>query len=541
MVSEGDVADLIMIGGAVWTAVEGSPIAEAVAVQDGRIIAVGSNQEIQDLMHSRTRVIELNGRTVTPGFIDAHMHFISGGIQLSSLDLRKATTPEEFVIRIREFTKSVPSGTWITGGNWDHELWGGLLPRRDWIDHFTQAHPVLVQRLDGHMALANSLALEMSGIANKTGDPPGGSIVRDEAGLPSGVLKDQAITLVRNVIPLATVEETKRALEAAAQHALSRGITQVHDMGGWNNLDMMGWANLEVYHQAHSEGHLPLRVYSVVPMSSWKRMKDYVSINGRGDDRLWWGGVKAFVDGSLGSATAWFHKAYLGESGNTGLTTTDTAELQGWIEGADKAGLQSIVHAIGDRANDWLLDVYEDLVANHGKRDRRLRIEHAQHLSQSAIVRFSEQGVIASMQPYHAVDDGRWAAKRIGPERIKRAYAFGALLDTGATLAFGSDWTVAPLDPILGIDAAVTRQTLDGVNPDGWMPEERISLEQALLAYTAGAAKAGFSEDRSGSLENSKLADLVVLSENLFEISSSDIGNVEVDMTLVDGEVVYDR
>ncbi len=541
MVSEGDVADLIMIGGAVWTAVEGSPIAEAVAVQDGRIIAVGSNQEIQDLMHSRTRVIELNGRTVTPGFIDAHMHFISGGIQLSSLDLRKATTPEEFVIRIREFAKSVPSGTWITGGNWDHELWGGLLPRRDWIDHFTQAHPVLVQRLDGHMALANSLALEMSGIANKTGDPPGGSIVRDEAGLPSGVLKDQAITLVRNVIPLATVEETKRALEAAAQHALSRGITQVHDMGGWNNLDMMGWANLEVYHQAHSEGHLPLRVYSVVPMSSWKRMKDYVSINGRGDDRLWWGGVKAFVDGSLGSATAWFHKAYLGESGNTGLTTTDTAELQGWIEGADKAGLQSIVHAIGDRANDWLLDVYEDLVANHGKRDRRLRIEHAQHLSQSAIVRFSEQGVIASMQPYHAVDDGRWAAKRIGPERIKRAYAFGALLDTGATLAFGSDWTVAPLDPILGIDAAVTRQTLDGVNPDGWIPEERISLEQALLAYTAGAAKAGFSEDRSGSLENSKLADLVVLSENLFEISSSDIGNVEVDMTLVDGEVVYDR
>ncbi|MEO2121777.1 MAG: amidohydrolase family protein, partial [bacterium] len=210
------MADLIMIGGAVWTAVEGSPIAEAVAVQDGRIIAVGSNQEIQDLMHSRTRVIELNGRTVTPGFIDAHMHFISGGIQLSSLDLRKATTPEEFVIRIREFTKSVPSGTWITGGNWDHELWGGLLPRRDWIDHFTQAHPVLVQRLDGHMALANSLALEMSGIANKTGDPPGGSIVRDEAGLPSGVLKDQAITLVRNVIPLATVEETKRALEAAA-------------------------------------------------------------------------------------------------------------------------------------------------------------------------------------------------------------------------------------------------------------------------------------------------------------------------------------
>jgi len=535
------VADLVMIGGMVWTAVEGSPIAEAVAVQDGRIIAVGSNQEIQDLVHSRTRVIELNGRTVTPGFIDAHMHFISGGFQLSGLDLREATTPEEFVIRIREFAESVPSGTWITGGNWDHELWGGLLPRSDWIDPFTQAHPVLVQRLDGHMALANSLALKMSGVATKTGDPPGGFIVRDEAGLPLGVLKDQAIALVRKVIPPATVEATKRALQSAARHTLSRGITQVHDMGGWNNLDMMGWANLEVYQQAHSEGHLPLRIYSVVPMSSWRRMKDYVSTNGRGDDRLWWGGVKAFVDGSLGSATAWFHEAYLDESGNTGLTTTDTAELQSWIEGADKAGLQPIVHAIGDGANDWLLDIYEDLVASHGTRDRRLRVEHAQHLSQSAIGRFSKQGVIASMQPYHAVDDGRWAAKRIGPERIKRAYAFGSLLDTGATLAFGSDWTVAPLDPILGIDAAVTRRTLDGVNPDGWMPEERISLEQALLAYTAGAAKAGFSEDRSGSLENGKLADLVVLSENLFEIHSSDIGNVEVDMTLVDGEVVYDR
>ncbi|MBU01234.1 MAG: amidohydrolase [Gemmatimonadetes bacterium] len=535
------MADLIMIGGTVWTAVEALPLAEAVAVQNGRVIAVGTNQEIQDLMHSRTRVIELNGRTVTPGFIDAHMHFISGGFQLSGLDLREATTPEEFVIKIKEFAESVPSGTWITGGNWDHELWGGLLPRNDWIDPFTQAHPVLVQRLDGHMALANSLALKMSGVATKTGDPPGGSIVRDEAGLPSGVLKDQAIALVREVIPPTTVEATKRALQSAAQHTLSCGITQVHDMGGWNNLDMMGWANLEVYHQAHSEGHLPLRVYSVVPMSSWRRMKDYVSTNGRGDDRLWWGGVKAFVDGSLGSATAWFHEAYLGESGNTGLTTTDTAELQGWIEGADKAGLQPIVHAIGDRANDWLLDIYEDLVANHGTRDRRLRVEHAQHLSQSAVGRFSKQGVIASMQPYHAVDDGRWAAKRIGPERIKHAYAFRSLLDTGATLAFGSDWTVAPLDPMLGIDAAVTRRTLDRANPDGWMPEERISLEQALLAYTAGAAKAGFSEDRSGSLENGKLADLVVLSENLFEIHSSDIRNVEVDMTLVDGEVVYDR
>lgn len=535
------MADLVMIGGAVWTAVEGIPLAEALAVKDGRVIAIGSNQDIQALIRSRTRVIELNGRTVTPGFIDAHMHFISGGIQLSSLDLREAATPEEFVIRIREFVKSVPSGSWITGGNWDHELWGGLLPQSSWIDHFTQAHPVLVQRLDGHMALANSLALKMSGIANKTGDPPGGSIVRDESGLPSGVLKDEAITLVRNVIPLTTVEETERALEAAAQHALSRGITQVHDMGGWNNLDMMGWENLEVYHQAHSEGRLPVRVYSVVPMSSWKRMQDYVSTNGRGDDRLWWGGVKAFLDGSLGSATAWFHEAYLDESENTGLTTMDTAELQGWIEGADKAGLQPIIHAIGDRANDCILDIYEELVANHGKRDRRLRIEHAQHLSQSAIGRFSKHEVIASVQPYHAVDDGRWAAKRIGLERIKRAYAFGSLLDTGATLAFGSDWTVAPLDPILGIDAAVTRRTLDGANPDGWTPEERISLEQALLAYTAGAAKAGFSDDRLGSLEKGKLADLVVLSENLFEIHTSDIGNVEVDMTLVDGEMVYDR
>ena len=535
------MADLVMIGGVAWTAIEGSALAEAVAVRDGRIMATGSNQDIQALVRPGTRVIELNGRTVTPGFIDAHTHFISGGFQLSNVDLRDAATPEEFVMRIRKFTESVPSGAWITGGNWDHELWGGLLPRSDWIDSVTQAHPVLVQRLDGHMALANSLALKVGGVTKETEDPPGGSIVRDEAGVPSGVLKDQAIALVRKAIPPMTEEEAEQALESAAQHALSLGVTQVHDMGGWANLDMMGWANLERYRRVHSAGRLPLRVYSVVPMSSWRRMRDYVATHGRGDDRLWWGGVKAFVDGSLGSTTAWFHEAYADDPENTGLTTTDTTELRNWIERADEAGLQVIVHAIGDRANDWLLKTYEDIVANNGERDRRFRIEHAQHLSQSAIGRFCEQGVIASMQPYHAVDDGRWAARRIGPQRVKQAYAFRSILDTGAILAFGSDWTVAPLNPILGIDAAVTRRTLDGANPDGWIPEERTSLEEALLAYTAGAATAGFSDDRSGSLENGKLADLVVLSEDIFDEHTHDVGDVQVDMTVVEGEVAYER
>jgi predicted amidohydrolase YtcJ len=527
------VPDLVLRDGVVWTGVEGRETAEAVAISEGRIVAVGSNSTIDPLSDDSTRVVQLAGRAVTPGFIDAHTHFVSGGFQLSSIDLRDADTPEEFADRIESFAAGAPPGTWITGGGWDHELWGGELPQRRWIDARTPDHPVFVQRLDIHMALANRVALQAAGVTSATEDPPGGSIVRDEHGEPTGILKDEAMDLVLRVMPTRTERQLDEALDAAAHHALSLGVTQIHDMGSW--------ANLATYQRAQTQGRLPLRVYSVVPMRDWERMRDYVAEHGVGGDRLWWGAVKAFVDGSLGSTTAWFHEPYSDAPDSTGLVVTDPSDLSRWILGADAAGLHVIVHAIGDRANDWLLDTYAGVATTNGDRDRRFRIEHAQHLTADAISRFAEQGVIASMQPFHAADDGRWAEKRVGAERIRTTYPFRSLLDAGATLAFGSDWTVAPLDPIVGIDAAVSRRTLDGMHPEGWIPEQRIPLEDTLRAYTSGAARSGFMEDRVGTVENGKLADLVVLSRDVFAMDPHDLGDVRVDITIVDGQVAYER
>ncbi len=528
------MADLVLRGGTVWTADDGGTVASALAVKDGRVLRVGDDASMEAVTGPDTRVVELAGRTAVPGFIDAHTHFISGGFQLSSVDLRDAATPEEFARRIAAFAATLDAGEWITGGDWDHERWGGELPRREWIDSLTPDNPVYVNRLDGHMVLVNTRALVAAGVIAETQDPPGGTIVRDETtGEPTGVLKDEAMSLVDRVIPPSSEAELDRALDAAARHALSLGVTQVHDMGTW--------AHLETYRRAHDAGRLPLRVYSVVPIATWARLRDFVADNGRGDDRLHWGGVKGFVDGSLGSTTAWFYEPYTDEPSTTGLMTTDTAQLRQWIGDSDAAGLHVIVHAIGDRANDWLLDVYRDVAAEHGPRDRRFRIEHAQHLRPDAIGRFAEQGVIASMQPYHAADDGRWAEKRIGPERIRSTYAFRSLLDAGATLAFGSDWTVAPLDPLLGLDAAVTRRTLDGAHPDGWVPEQKITARETLTAYTRGGAYAGFLEGRTGVLAPGAWADVAILSGNPLESGAKDLAALTVEMTLVEGEVVYRR
>jgi predicted amidohydrolase YtcJ len=535
--SEVEVADLVFRGGRIWTGQEGVALQEALAVRNGRIVAVGTDETVDAHVGTETRVVELDGRSLLPGFIDAHTHFIDGGFKLAGVDLRDAATPEELTRRIAAFAAGVPAGTWITGGDWDHELWGGELPRREWIDSVTPEHPVFVNRLDGHMALANTLAIRAAGLdegGQPTPDPPGGAIVRDPVtGEAAGVFKDEAMGLVGVVIPDPSDEDVDRALQAAAAHALERGVTQVHDMGSWRGL--------EAYRRAHARGELSLRVYSVVPMASWARLRDYVSEHGRGDSRLWWGGLKAFVDGSLGSTTAWFYEPYDDEPETSAFMTTDSAELRSWIEETDAAGLHVIVHAIGDRANDWLLDVYQDVATANGPRDRRFRIEHAQHLSPGAPSRFAEQAVIASMQPYHAADDGRWAEKRIGAERIEMTYAFRSLADAGAALAFGSDWTVAPLDPVLGVDAAVTRRTIDGANPGGWVPTQRITLEETLSAYTVGAARAGFMEEEVGTLSEGMRADLVVMSADLFSLDPKGLREARVDMTVVDGRVAYER
>ncbi len=525
-------ADVIFLGGTVWSGVPGAPLAEAMAVKAGFVQTVGTDKEVRALKGRGTEVVRLDGRMVVPGFIDSHTHFIPGGFQLSSVDLRDADSREEFGRRILEFSQTLEPGQWITGGDWDHEMWGGELPQKGWIDAATLQTPVLVSRLDGHMALANSLALEMAGITSATPTPPGGEIVLDpDTGEPTGVLKDEAMGLVSRVMPPATEEEMDHALDDAMAYALSMGVTQTHHMGGWSDL--------ETFRRARADGRLKMRVYSVVPMSTWERLRDFVAENGRGDDHLWWGGLKGFVDGSLGSTTAWFYDPYADDPSTSGLLTTDTASLRQWALAGDEAGLQLIVHAIGDQANDWILDLYQEALEVNGPGDRRFRIEHAQHLSPEAFGRFQELGVIPSMQPFHAIDDGRWAEKRIGSERIKTTYAFRSLLDAGASLAFGSDWTVAPMDVREGLYAALTRRTFDGANPGGWVPEEKIDLEEALTAYTWGSAYAGFMENKVGRLEQGKYADLVVLSQDLFQIDPLEIPNVQVDLTMVNGEIVF--
>ncbi len=532
----GGPADLILSGGLVWygpdAPITGQDAATAVAIRDGRVVAVGSDDEIEALAGSATERIRLDGRRVVPGLIDNHVHFIDGGFELAGVQLRDAGTPREFTRRIGSFAVEHPN-EWITGGQWDHESWGGELPRRDWIDSVTPDSPVFVSRLDGHMGLANGRALELAGITRHTQDPAGGTIVRYDDGRPTGILKDAAANLVGRVLPLPSEAERERGLAAAARHAAERGVTAMMALGSWDDL--------AAYRRVHARGELPIRVYAVVPLATWERLATFVSHEGWGDDRLFWGGVKAYVDGSLGSTTAWFYDPYVDEPETSGLVVIDTTLLRQWTVAADSAGLHLRVHAIGDRANDWLLDLFRDVRAANPPRDRRFKIEHAQHLTREAIRRFAAEGVIPSMQPYHAIDDGRWAEKRIGPKRIKTTYAFRSLLDANAQLTFGSDWTVAPIDPISGIYAAVTRRTIDGANPGGWVPEERITVAEALTAYTVANAYSFYRDDVLGTLEAGKFADLVVLSHDIFAIDPVEIENVNVDLTLVEGQVVYHR
>lgn len=524
---------LAIVNGAVWTADSTKPWAEAIAVSGDRIAAVGSSADIRRLVGSSTRVIDANGRMVVPGFIDSHVHFLAGGLNLASVQLRDARTPADFIRRIKTFASTVPAGTWITGGDWDHQNWGGELPQRSWIDSVTPNNPVWINRLDGHMALANSAALRAAGVPMTGGDVSGGTITRDQFGQPTGIFKDNAQELIDKAVPDPAPEMLARALDAAMTYASQRGVTSVDHMGTW--------ADLAVFERAHRAGKLRTRIYASVPLASWARLRDTVVVRGRGDAWLRIGGLKGFVDGSLGSHTAAMMQPFTDAPNDSGLLVNTPEDLYTWTSNADKAGLHVIVHAIGDRAIDLQLNIFERVVRENGARDRRFRIEHAQHIAPNDIARFGELGVIPSMQPYHAIDDGRWAEKLIGHDRAKTTYAFRSLRQTGARLAFGSDWPVAPATPLEGIYAAVTRRTLDDKNPLGWIPEEKISVDDALRAYTLDAAYATFDEKEKGSLSPGKLADIVVIDRNLTRIPPETIRDAGIDYTIVGGQVVYER
>jgi predicted amidohydrolase YtcJ len=530
---------LAVVNARLWTGDQAAPWAEALAVSGERLIAVGTNADIRRLASTVTP-IDAGGRLVLPGFIDAHVHFCEGGLRLASVQLRDARSRDQFVNRIRAFAATVPAGTWITGGDWDHSLWGGELPSRDWIDPVTPNHPVWINRLDGHMNLANSAALKAAGVTRATSDVAGGEIVRRADGEPTGLLKDNALALVDKVAPPPSPEMRRRAVTAAMRYVAERGVTTVHDMS-----TSAAWDDMALYADMRKANALQTRIYSVVPLAQWERLRDVVArgeyggADGRGDEWLRVGGLKGFVDGSLGSHTAAFNEPFTDMPNDRGLLVNTPADLYRWISGADKAGLHVMVHAIGDRANRLLLDTFERVATENGARDRRFRIEHAQHLAPSDIPRFVALNVIASMQPYHAIDDGRWAEKYIG-DRIKTTYAFRSLLDARATIAFGSDWFVAPPTPLEGIYAAVTRRTLDGKNTTGWVPQQKITVEEAVRAYTANAAYASFDESRKGILSKGWLADFVMLDRNIFEIPPEEIGAVRVRMTVVGGRPVFD-
>ncbi|HVT17108.1 MAG TPA: amidohydrolase family protein [Thermoanaerobaculia bacterium] len=531
-----DAVSLAIVHARVWTGDPVRPWAEAVAVRGPRIAAVGSSAEIERLLPlggAHGRRIDAHGGMVAPGFIDSHVHFLDGGFGLASVQLRDARTREEFVRRIGAFARTQPPGAWITGGDWDHELWGGELPRRDWIDAVTPDNPVWVNRLDGHMSLANGAALRAARVTAQTPEVPGGTIVRGPAGEPTGILKDNALSLVDSVVPDPPPAAKDRALEAAMRYVAAQGVTSVQHMGTWEDL--------AVFRRAHDAGTLRTRIYAAVPLASWQRLRDEIAAHDRGDEWLRIGGLKGFVDGSLGSRTAAFFQPFADAPGSSGLLVNTPQDLYAWTSGADRAGLQVMVHAIGDRAINLQLGIFDRVEREDGPRDRRFRIEHAQHLAPADIPRFGTLGVIASMQPYHAIDDGRWAEKAIGPARIKTTYAFRSLLDAHARLAFGSDWPVAPATPLEGIYAAATRRTIDGKNPAGWVPEQRIGAEEALAAYTRGAAYASFEEGQKGTIEPGRLADLVLLDRDLTRIPAAAIPDVHVLLTIVGGRIIYER
>ena len=529
--------DVIIVDAIVRTMDPQQPLAEAVAIYGNRIVAVGSTAEIRALASARTKVIDAQKRLLLPGFNDAHTHFLNGGFQLSSVDLRDANTPQEFAERIRSFASKIPKGRWITGGDWDHERWpDAKLPTRELIDALTPDNPVFVNRLDGHMALANSLALKLAGVTKQTVDPAGGVIVRDpKTGEPTGILKDAAQSFVWKVVTPSTFEEKLTAARAASEYAARLGVTSVQDMSAG--------VDVGVYQTLLDRGELKTRIYAVSPLPAWERLARTGVRAHFGSEMLRVGGLKGFSDGSLGSTTALFYDPYRDDPTTSGIPGDEMFPEGAMLERvlkADKAGLQIMIHAIGDRANDLILTIFEQAEKENGVRDRRFRIEHAQHLRSQDISRFSRDKVIASMQPYHAIDDGRWAEKRIGKERAKTTYAFRSLLESGATLAFGSDWTVAPLNPILGIYAAATRRTLDGKNSEGWVPEQKITVAEAVRAYTMGSAFAEFQENVKGSITPGKVADLVILSRDVFTIDPKEIEQVKVMWTLVDGRVVYE-
>jgi hypothetical protein len=510
-----------------------TPRAQAVAIAGNRVLAVGSDTEIRALLSPKGEGVNLGGRTVVPGFTDSHLHFMSYGLSLKQIDLAEVPTLEEALARVAARAQTTPAGQWLTGRGWDHSLWeGGAFPTRQDLDRIAPEHPVFLRRKCGHAGWANSRVLELAGITSETPDPPGGAIDRDPTtGQPNGILKETAMDLIFCLLEEPSIEEAVDAIKAGMVHAHKLGLVGIHTMEGDGAF--------RAFQQLRTDGELEMRVLMQIPEDNLDAAIQVGLQSGFGDERLRIGAVKLFSDGALGARTAHMLAPFEGEPGNYGIAIATAEHLRKIVGKASRAGIASFVHAIGDRANREVLDAIEaSRRAGEGPHLRH-RIEHAQILHPDDVPRLAKLGVIASMQPIHATQDmlladSLWGARSAG------AYAFRSLLDTGAVLAFGSDAPVEDLNVLKGIHAAVTRRRAGGSpGPDGWYPEQRLTVAEAVYAYTVGAAYASGEEAIKGTLAPGKLADLVVLSRDIFAIDSMDILETKVLATMFDGEFVY--
>ncbi|KAL2642916.1 hypothetical protein R1flu_010503 [Riccia fluitans] len=533
-------ADTIFTNAVIWTGDSSLPWANSMAISEGRILGIGSLSEAQRYTGPRTRYVDLGGKFVTPGFIDSHVHFISSGLKMKYLNMRDVRSRAEFVKKVELAVEATKKGDWIIGDSWNHHNWGGILPNVSWIDSVTPHNPVWMVRMDGHMGFANSVAMAEAGIDSRTADPEGGLILKDCEGGPTGVLMENAMSLLVGVLPEPSLADRRDGLSRACTHALSQGITSVVDFGAYipGFPAEQSWSDLDdVYIWADSLSKISVRISAFLPLQTWGRLAGRVGEKGRVISQwLRIGGLKAFADGSLGSSSALFHESYADDPSNYGGFVVDPDWLRDEIIDADQAGLQVAVHVIGDAAVDSLLRVVETMNVTNGPRDRRFRLEHVQHLSSGGPARVAKSGVIASVQPMHLLDDATYVVNKLGEERAKGgSYLFRSLLNNGTRLALGSDWNVVPLDALAGMQAAVRR------TPEGWsvpfLDSETIPMEAALKGYTVDAAYAAFMDEDVGSLAAGKLADFVVLSDSLLPSSGETMPKVEA--TYVGGLQVY--
>lgn len=536
-------ADLVLRGGRIFLADDTDRVVGALAVRDGKVLAVGSDAEIEPLIGEGTQVVDLAGRLVTPGFNDAHIHFASGGAALLAVNLIGTTSLAEIEQRLAAGVAAAQPGEWVVGRGWDHtrlpaeDLGPDGWPRRELLDRVAPDNPVFLARVDGHVGWVNRKAMEVVGIGPRTVAPQGGVIVKDpRTGEPTGILKESASEMVAQRIPAPTPAQVERGIRAALDMAARTGVTSVQTSASP--------ADVRVYREMADRDSLSVRVYAWYPLEAGtiREFRRLGITAGYGNDWLRLGMLKGYTDGTLGSRTAHMLEPFADDHSTHGLAQYTDAQLDSLVTAADAAGLQVILHAIGDAANRQALDAFERAARANGTNGRRHRIEHAQVLDRADIPRFGQLGVIASMQPTHATSDMRWAETRIGQDRaVEGAYAWRSLLDAGARVVFGTDFAVEPMAPVEGIYSAVTRQSREepGTPQGGWLPAQRLTREEAIRLYSAGSAYGEWQEARKGTLQPGMLADLVVWDRDLLTVPETEILQAVPDLTVVGGRVVY--